>query len=234
MKYSLNPDPFSSHSRILALVRDAGPHKRILDVGCASGFLERELAGFDIVAIEKDPVAAQAAEAFCRRVIVGDIEQLSLGFPEPFDIIILGDVVEHLARPEVLLQRLRACLHDHGMIIVSVPNVANIAVRLSLLVGRFEYMEKGPLDRTHLRFFTWKSAVRLLEGCGFRVRVGYATPVPLPLLVGATARGRPLYPLHVLNYVLCRAWQKLLGYQFVFVAVPFPRAMSEPVAGHVR
>ena len=79
------------------------------------------------------------------------------------------DILEHLVRPERLLQDCREVLTPKGAVVISVPNVANIAVRLMLLFGRFDYTERGILDKTHLRFFTRKAARAMLRGNGYKV-----------------------------------------------------------------
>ena len=89
---------------------------------------------------------------------------------QPFDAVVCADVLEHLARPEDLLARIHGWLRPGGTLLVSLPNVANVTVRAGLLLGRFPYAERGILDRTHLRFYTRRSARDLLTGAGFRVR----------------------------------------------------------------
>lgn len=84
-------------------------------------------------------------------------------------MILAADVLEHLVAPEQLLQRLPEVLCPDGRIIVSLPNVAHVSVRLSLVLGRFDYTETGILDRTHLHLYTFQSARRLLEGAGLRI-----------------------------------------------------------------
>jgi SAM-dependent methyltransferase len=86
-----------------------------------------------------------------------------------FDVILFADVLEHVADPLPVLQRLLGYLAEDGQIIVSLPNVAAWTVRLGLLAGRFDYRPSGILDDTHLRFFTRESARRLLESAGLEV-----------------------------------------------------------------
>ena len=82
-----------------------------------------------------------------------------------------------------MLQALDRTLGPRGTVIVSVPNVAHLWVRLSLLAGRFDYADRGILDRTHLRFFTRRSLLALLRAAGLAVVELAVTPVPLPLVV---------------------------------------------------
>jgi len=89
--------------------------------------------------------------------------------PQWFDVVVMADVLEHLRRPEQTLLRMREFLRPGGYGVVSVPNIANFRIRLGLLLGRFEYEDEGILDRTHLRFFTKRSAQVMIEGAGYEV-----------------------------------------------------------------
>jgi len=102
-------------------------------------------------------------------------------------------------------------------VIVSVPNVAHLWVRLSLLAGRFHYTDRGILDRTHLRFFTRRTLLELLRAAGLTVVELAVTPVPLPLVVPPRWHGRWLPHVHALSAGAARGWPGGLAYQFVAV-----------------
>jgi len=159
------------------LVDAAGHGNRILEVGCSSGYLTERLVanGNTVVGIEYDAEAAREAEAHAERVLVGDIETMAL--PDgPFDVILCGDVIEHLRDPQAALARLRPL---GSRLVVSTPNIANWAIRLSLLAGRWQYADRGILDRTHTRLFTRRSLVETIEAAGWRVeRVDFSAPAP--------------------------------------------------------
>jgi SAM-dependent methyltransferase len=143
----------------------------VLDVGCSSGYLARPLAerGNTIVGIELDPEAARAAEEFCERVLVGDVETMELPLePGTFDVVLGGDVIEHLRDPVATLARLRPLLRPGGRVVVSTPNVANWAIRLSPLAGRWRYPHRGLLDRPHTHL-TKATLAETLERVGYRV-----------------------------------------------------------------
>ncbi len=104
------------------------------------------------------------------------------------------------------------------MLLVSIPNVANITVRLAVLAGRFPYSDRGLLDRTHLRFFTRRSALQLVEDCGFAVERVTATAMPVELAWSLLGRF-PLRPaVRALTVAAARVWPTLFGYQFVIEA----------------
>lgn len=147
--------------------------RRVLDVGCGAGALgarikQRQRA--QVVGIEYEPVQAAQAALLLDVVHIGDAATLTLpDAPGTFDCIIYGDILEHTIDPWALLARQRPLLAEHGTLIVSLPNVQFVGVIIGLLRGRWEYQPRGVLDRTHLRFFTRRSAVALLVGAGYRV-----------------------------------------------------------------
>jgi 2-polyprenyl-3-methyl-5-hydroxy-6-metoxy-1,4-benzoquinol methylase len=214
-------DPHSSHSVILRLAGE-GQGKRLLDVGSAQGVLARRFRehGFDVTCIEGDPKLAELGRAFSNRMIVADLDQEFPSLNDQFDVIVYGDILEHLKRPEVLLTNLNKHLTPSGFVIASAPNFAHLFVRLNILLGRFEYMERGILDQTHLRFFTQKSFRKLLEQAGLKVERLLATPVPLPLIVPLRYQVGWLRVAHSMNALLARGWKNMFGYQFVVVARP--------------
>ena len=134
-----------------------------------------------------------------RRTLLLDLDGPLPKFKEPFDVMIFGDVLEHLKNPLAVLRQLATSLKEDGAIIISLPNIANIYVRLSLLVGRFDYQERGILDRTHLRFFTRKTFCRFLQDAGLEAEELTATPIPLPLVVQQRYQGAVFAALHAMN-----------------------------------
>src|SRR5215211_2020762 len=161
----------SSHTLIVELV---GHGKRVLDIGCANGDLAEVLAerGCEVTGIEIDPEAARQAEERCERVTVGDVENLDLSGEldeESFDVVLFGDVLEHLKDPLQTLKRLKSFLRAEGYAVASIPNVAHGSVRLALLQGKFQYSSLGLLDDTHLRFFTRESVEQLFTEAGFLI-----------------------------------------------------------------
>jgi 2-polyprenyl-3-methyl-5-hydroxy-6-metoxy-1,4-benzoquinol methylase len=159
----------TSHHLVLELV---GTGKRVLDVGCATGYMASALvqAGNEVSGVEIDGEAAEKARPFLTQLVIGDLDRMDLSEafpPKSFDVVIFADVLEHLKDPVTTLSRARALLDDGGFAVLSIPNVAHAAVRLALLKGRFEYSPLGLLDETHLRFFTRSTLEDLLSEGGF-------------------------------------------------------------------
>jgi SAM-dependent methyltransferase len=145
-------------------------------------------------------------------VLVGDIETMELPFEAAsFDAIVCGDLIEHMRDPQAMLARLRPLLRPGGRLALSTPNIANWAMRLSLLFGRFRYTEWGILDKTHTHFFTRKTLRECLEAAGYRVEV-FDYTVPVPVLSSPR--------VEAVAHRIGRLRPSLLAYQFVVAAVP--------------
>lgn len=219
--YQLKRDPYSSHSVILSRLGE-GRGRRALDVAAADGFLSELLTrqGWTVTALERDPDQAARARGRCKEVIVADLEDPLGDMGGPFDAIVCGDVLEHLRDPLAALLALKAKLTPDGVIVISVPNVAHLWMRLSLLAGRFNYTDRGLLDRTHLRFFTRRTLLDFLREAGLSVTELTVTPVPLPLVMPAHYHGGWLRAAHAINALAARCWKTGLAYQFVAVCRP--------------
>lgn len=191
---------------------------RVLDVGCASGYLAgplRELRACQLVdGIELNPVDAETARGACREVVVGSAEEAATyaRLRGPYDAILFGDVLEHLRAPEAALCAARPLLAPGGVVISSIPNVAHYSIRASLLEGNFNYADSGILDRTHLRFYTRDSMIALIESCGYDVvRCDPALKLPERMIewLGPALADR-----------VARLRDKIFAFQYVTVAAP--------------
>jgi 2-polyprenyl-3-methyl-5-hydroxy-6-metoxy-1,4-benzoquinol methylase len=158
-------------TQISELVHDQA---RILDVGAGNGSLGRLLATLDrrviIDGIEPNAVAARIAEPYYRSMYVGYLTDYidTIDF-EAYDFIVLADVIEHIENPQIFLRQLTERLGERAKLLVSIPNVAFGAVRLSLARGEFNYVDSGILERTHLRFFTYDTAISLFKSLNLGV-----------------------------------------------------------------
>jgi SAM-dependent methyltransferase len=170
-EYDVPVDPDADNNAHSAAIRLVGSDQRVLEVGCWSGHVTRHLAdrGNSVIGVELDPEAARRAEAFAERVHVADIDRTPLSELEtgPFDVILFGDVLEHLHDPRQVLEDAVGLLAPEGRFVISIPNVSHIDARMMLLQGNWEYQADGLLDRTHLRWFTRRSLRELLADVGF-------------------------------------------------------------------
>ena len=179
-------DAVSTHALQFRMIPDGA---RVLDFGCHTGILGEALRlqkHCIVTGIDNDADALEAAKARLNDVLQLDLEEpgWSNKFIQNgktgFDILLFGDVIEHTRDPLGILIESRALLANGGQIIVSLPNIANLRIRLGLLRGKFDYSDSGILDRTHLRFFTIKSAREMVRQAGYRITKetysGYSMP----------------------------------------------------------
>ncbi len=179
-------DPVSTHALQFRMIPSGA---RVLDVGCHTGILGEVLRTekqCSVIGIDNDHDALSVAKNRLNGVEYVNLEQpgwskplRELGIGE-FDVILFGDVIEHTRSPETILQESHNLIAPGGQIIVSLPNIANLRIRLGLLRGKFDYADSGILDRTHIRFFTLISARELVSNAGFRIvhetYSGYSMP----------------------------------------------------------
>jgi 2-polyprenyl-3-methyl-5-hydroxy-6-metoxy-1,4-benzoquinol methylase len=219
-------DPWSSHSAIRRRITRLRAGLKILDVGTATGTLGRLCAGagFELYGLEPNEEWAALAQPHYAALSTTSLEEAADAFLSGYDVVVCADVIEHMARPEAELRRLVSLQPEGCIFIISVPNVANVWVRLHLLFGRFDYADRGILDRTHLRFFTRRTFMALLGAVGLRVTDIDVTPIPLSLVhpwFHQAAAGRFL---HMCLARLTRLRPTLLGYQFIAQTIkPFLR-----------
>ena len=179
-------DAVSTHAVQFRLIPDGA---KVLDVGCHTGILGKALRirkKCTVVGIDNDASALHVAASRLDAVAVVDLEtegwadKLISSGKSNFDIVLFGDVIEHTREPLKILKEAIALLAPDGKAIVSLPNIANLRIRLGLLRGKFDYADSGILDRTHIRFFTLKTARGLVREAGYSVvsetYSGYSMP----------------------------------------------------------
>lgn len=220
-QYGFKPFKYSSHYWILNALRREKEPVKILDAGTASGYLGKiwRRSGHYIAGIEYDAATAEKAREYYDAFQVADIESFAFSYRREFDYIVFADVLEHLRDPASVLQRCIPALKESGKIVISVPNIANWIIRLGLLFGKFDYMDRGILDRTHLRFFTLRSLKQLMSEVSCEVLDVIPTPLPVQLVLPFT-ENKLFTPLHEAHYALTRCWKTFFAYQFVIVAAP--------------
>ena len=199
-----------------------GRGRRMLDVGAADGIVSARFKerGWQVTGVEADAALAQAGARHCERMIMADLNDQIPEVGGPFDAIVYGDVLEHLVDPLSVLVELDRALGPDGFVIISVPNIAHLYIRLLLLVGRFDYVDRGILDHTHLRFFTARSQQALITDAGLTIERFTATPAPLYQVLPPSWHKPWIAVTHALNAAIARTLPRLLGYQFIVLARP--------------
>jgi 2-polyprenyl-3-methyl-5-hydroxy-6-metoxy-1,4-benzoquinol methylase len=218
-RYDAPVDPDAANNAHAFMLQMVGWNQTVLELGAAAGHITRALAGQScrVTAIEYDQDAAVDLKEIADHVIVGDLNDPDIfsGFADQFDVVLAGDVLEHLLFPQQVLNRAAKLLVPGGKVVVSLPHVGHVDVRLSLLQGRFDYNAFGLLDDTHIRFFTLKTIREMVKRSGLvitdlrRVRIP-----PFETELGVE---RATVPTTVLNEAL--ADPEAETYQFVFTAI---------------
>ena len=157
---------------------------RVLEVGAGAGgtlkWVKTLYPRVETTAVEINPELLTDLRRNVDVPIIGSIDS-AIGQLKTYDLILLLDVLEHLTDPSATLKQLAKNLAPNGQIIVSVPNVSHFSVSLPLLLKRrFEYEDAGILDRTHVRFFVEKTAIKLLNDAGFLVKAGLISGIHGP------------------------------------------------------
>jgi SAM-dependent methyltransferase len=175
---ALSADAFDAYfgtprHALIDLLDGLEPH-RALEIGCGAGAnlaeIRRRHRQCRTVGVERERQAAAQARGRdgIDQLIEGDVLDCSIDFESGhFDLIVLSHVLEHFAEPEQVLARCRGWLRPGGHMLIALPNVRHGSVITELLLrGEFRYRDHGILDRTHLRFYTRRSAIRFLREQG--------------------------------------------------------------------
>jgi predicted TPR repeat methyltransferase len=211
----------SSHRILIELIRRFAPRGgTLLDLGAAGGELGAAVRDHFTTTIGFEYDADRIGQLHGRfdQVVIADLEHVTR-LPSNTDAIVLADVIEHLRNSKTLLPIVKQSLAKDGLLFLSVPNIANITVRLGLLFGIFEYRDRGILDFTHIRFFTMRTIRREIEDAGFRIIAIRGSSVPIRLII----RWMPDILLRAGERLLTgitRIWRALFAYQIILVAKP--------------
>jgi len=174
MDYNNKPDNYYKNVRQEMLAFLPENAKKVLDVGCAEGhfgFAIKVKNKAEVWGIELMPEHGMEAEKILDKVFIGKCEQFLNDLPNNyFDVIYFNDVLEHMVDPYQVLTILKSKLINKGHVISSIPNLRYYKVFKELVFDEeFEYKEEGILDKTHLRFFTKKSIVKMYERLGYKI-----------------------------------------------------------------
>ena len=208
----------SPHKLALERVK---PRSKVLDIGCASGYISEALRsrGCAVTGIDCFPVSNLA---HFEEFILHDLDQPFPVDSTRFEYVLLLDVIEHLRAPERFLESLRYSRRRGAAdtrVIVSTGNIGFLATRIMLLAGIFNYGSRGILDLTHTRLFTFSSIRRLLRQAGYQIDETRGVPAPFPLALGNTFLARFLLAA---NKLMIKISKRLFSYQIFMVVRPLP------------
>lgn len=174
------------HKNIAALGANTSHHKlaarvpagtSVLDIGCACGdmgiFLKDtkscRMTGIEYDAASLAIAAASGAYDCLRQADLNKFDPLEYFSPASFDVLLFGDILEHLYDPETVLKNFLPLLKEDGRVLISLPNITHASIITQLILDKFEYMDFGILDRTHIRFFSAENIARLLSSNSLEV-----------------------------------------------------------------
>jgi len=224
--YEVKRSEGTSHSMLLQWLRRMPP-SRVLDLGCSSGLfaewirpLGHHVTGVDVSEL---PGVRERVDRF----VEADLDRgLPAGIDDegPFDVVVAADVLEHVREPEQLLEQIQQVLVPGGKLLVSVPNFGHWYVRSRTALGKFDYDQRGILERGHIRFFTRSSLMSRLRGAGFTVTKEGATGIPFDVFLRGD--GRIKRTLGAMDRLLVSLRPTLFGYQFVSQCEAAPPALA--------
>jgi len=220
-RYPLKPSVYSSHAALLRRLPDPGRGRRVLDTGCGDGYLAGILArrGYSVVGLESPGLASPAFPAEVR-LVEADLDEGLPQLPGRFDVVLCGDVLEHLRRPERFLGQLKEALAPGGFLLLSLPNSGNLYFRLVVLSGRFPHEDRGLFDRTHLHFYTWDGWNDLFHSTGYRLHYVESASIPVGERFPRWKNALPVRAAERLSYGFARLRKELFAYQFIAEARP--------------
>lgn len=182
---------------------------KVLEIGCATGFMGEYLIKnkkCEVVGVDLGHAEVNEARKRLAAVIEGDIEREDTlrKIKGKYDVIFASALIEHLKDPNLAIKNWKKFLKKDGFLVVTTPNIAHWSIRVSLLLGKFDYQEYGILDNTHLHFFTTKTFKDLFTKNGYRVE---------EFLIDSVGGGYPR-----ISRLLSTYFPNLFAYQMVIKA----------------
>ncbi|MFL6198280.1 MAG: class I SAM-dependent methyltransferase [Thermoanaerobaculia bacterium] len=217
-RYVLKDFRGSSHRLLAGWIQGLPAGTRILELGPGPAHVALLVRRGDLdwVGLEGSLDCLPGLRGTLSGGAIVDLETIGR-LPRGYGAVLAADTLEHLADPDGMLRMIREALPKGGLLLLSVPNVANFYVRLNLLFGRFPYADRGILDRTHRYFFTARSLREMVERAGFVVERRAVSTIPLPLLLPRLPKPM-LGALALALSAATRLLPGLLGYQLLLSA----------------
>jgi predicted TPR repeat methyltransferase len=210
----------SSHRILIDLIRRSRPGGRLVDLGAAGGELGEAVRPQFSSTFGFEYDVGRIGELHSRfdQVVIADLERVA-ALPRA-NAIVMADVLEHLRDTRRLLGLVREALSSDGRLFLSVPNIANLTIRVGLLFGVFRYRDRGILDYTHFRFYTRRTILEEVQGAGFEIERVRGSSVPIRLIVGGFVPSFLIRAGEAILAPITQLWKSLFAYQIILVARP--------------
>jgi len=210
----INETKVYSYSPNFAVI-DSIPEKskNLLDIGCGNGglvdFYKGKIDGITISESEYD-----IAKKRLNKVFLHNLEE---GLPpnlHKFEVIVASHVLEHIAFPEKLLLDIKNIMNEDSIFIIALPNIMHYKYRFKLFFGNFKYENTGIMDYTHLRWYTYNSAKKMIEKSGFNI-VNASVDGELPFYRVTKYFPKSIY--RIIKKILFKISKGLFGMQLVYI-----------------
>lgn len=158
--------------RIKILLRLVGIGKKVLDIGCYDGSISVLYKNEGRNDVEGVDISEHAVELAKQKGIKAQVADLENGLPFPdafFDVVVAGEVIEHVLNIDFLLDEIKRVLKPRGFIVITTPNLASLGRRILLLFGRNPLIETRWTEGAagHVRYFIKDSLFELMRVHGF-------------------------------------------------------------------
>lgn len=152
----------------------------VVEIGCGAGRFAAAYRAINptvrYLGVEIFEKAAQQAATQMNDVIIGNIEDSDVFFEleemledSKIDVLVFGDVLEHLLDPWEILAKFKQLMSSNGYCVACIPNISHWTILAGLIHGEWNYADSGLLDKTHLRFFTKKTMIELFQNTGWQI-----------------------------------------------------------------
>ena len=166
-EYEVDLDGSSAPARVIRMV---GAQKNVLEIGAGPGSITKHLVNIkkcSVTALEIDKDAIEKLSEYTDDIYPADLNNpdwpVQFSDKGLFDVVVAGDVLEHLYNPWGTLEKMRDLLTESGHIVVSLPHVGHSAICACLMNENFDYRDWGLLDKTHIRFFGLKNMQKMFD-----------------------------------------------------------------------
>lgn len=163
----------SSQERVNHMVKLVGKNKKVLDIGCYDGTISKLIKdnGNDVYGVDISEPAVELARLKGIQAKRADIEE-EIPFPNGFfDVIVMGEVIEHIFDTDNFLKNIRKLLKVNGYVIITTPNLAALGRRILLLFGKNPLIESSCKEGSHIRYLVKDTIFSLLKSNGFTVDI---------------------------------------------------------------